>query len=142
LFRKRTARETQSCKLYGVAALCVALGGAFGTLLRFGANLWCSERLGPAWPYATSLVNVLGCFALAAFSRMLGDRVWLGVPATWIVGTGVLGGFTTYSSFNLELLLMLQRGDGLRALAYAAATLFGCLAAGALGLWTATRLGF
>jgi CrcB protein len=125
-----------------VAALCVALGGAFGTLLRFGANLWCSQHLGPAWPYATSAVNLLGCFALALLSRVLGDRVWLGMPALWIVGTGVLGGFTTYSSFNLELLQMLQRGDGLRALAYSAATFFGCLGAGALGWWVALRCGF
>ena len=125
-----------------MAALCVALGGAFGTLLRFGANLWCLRHLGHAWPYATWAVNLLGSFALALLSRVLGDRVWLGVPALWIVGTGVLGGFTTYSSFNVELLQMLQRGDGLRALAYSAATLFGCLAAGALGMWAAARLGF
>ena len=110
--------------------------------MRFGANVWCSQRLGPAWPYATSFVNLVGCFALALLSRVLGDRLWMGVPANWIVGTGVLGGFTTYSSFNLELLLMLQRGDGLRALTYAAATLLGCFAAGALGLWSASRLGF
>jgi len=125
-----------------VAALCVALGGAFGTLLRFGANLWCAQRLGSVWPYATLLVNLIGCFALALLSRVLGERLWLGVPASWIVGTGILGGFTTYSSFNLELLQMLQRGDALRALAYGAATLLGCLSAGALGLWSAARLGF
>ena len=110
--------------------------------MRFGANLWCLRHLGHAWPYATWAVNLLGSFALALLSRVLGDRVWLGVPALWIVGTGVLGGFTTYSSFNVELLQMLQRGDGLRALAYSAATLFGCLAAGALGMWAAARLGF
>lgn len=142
MFQKSAARETRSCKLQSVAALCVALGGAFGTLLRFGANLWFARQLGSAWPYATWTVNFLGCFALALLSRVLGDRVWFGVPALWIVGTGMLGGFTTYSSFNLELLQMLQRGDSLRALAYMAATLFLCLASGAMGSWAAMRIGF
>lgn len=124
-----------------VAALCVALGGALGSLLRFGMNLWCSARLGPAWPFATSFVNLLGCFGLAFISRVLPERTWLGVPLTWTLGTGLWGGFTTYSSFNLELLVMLQRGDGVRAAAYASMTLLGCLASGALGLWCAARFG-
>lgn len=127
------------CTVERVAALFVALGGAFGSLLRFGANLWCAQRLAQTWPFATTFVNVLGCFALAFLSRAVPERIWLGVPLMWTLGTGVLGGFTTYSSFNLELLQMMQRGEPLRALAYAGATLFGCLASGALGLWCAER---
>ena len=133
-------RSRARCKVSRVAALLVALGGAFGTLLRFGVNLWCAQ-LGPAWPFATTVVNVLGSFGLAFISRTLSDRSWLGVPLTLTIGTGVFGGFTTYSSFNLEVLMLFQRGDGLRALAYVLATVLGCLAAGLFGFWCAARLG-
>lgn len=86
-------------------------------------------------------VNLLGSFGLAFISRALPDRTWLGVPLTLTIGTGVFGGFTTYSAFNLELLLLFQRGDNLRALAYAFVTLIGCGAAGLFGFWCATRVG-
>lgn len=122
-----------------MAALLVGLGGALGSLLRFGVNLLCAQ-LGPAWPFATTFVNVLGSFGLAFATRIVGDRTWLGVPLIWIIGTGVLGGFTTYSSFNLEILQLFQRGDGARAVAYVCATLFGCLAAGFFGFWCASRV--
>jgi CrcB protein len=127
------------CKVSRVAALLVGLGGAFGSLLRFGVNFLCAQ-LGPAWPFATTIVNVLGSFGLAFASRSLADRTWLGVPLIWTVGTGVFGGFTTYSSFNLEILQLFQRGDSGRAVAYVCVTLVGCLAAGTFGLWCASRV--
>jgi CrcB protein len=123
-----------------VAALLVALGGAFGSLLRFGVNVWCTQ-LGPAWPFATSLVNVLGSFGLAFISRALPDRSWLGVPLMLTIGTGVFGGFTTYSTFNLDVLQLFQRGEGIRALAYLLVTVLSCLAAGVFGFWCAGRIG-
>jgi len=122
-----------------VAALLVALGGALGSLLRFGVNVWCVQ-LGPAWPCATSLVNVLGSFGLAFISRAWPDRTWLGVPLMLTIGTGVFGGFTTYSAFNLEVLLLFQRGDSARAVAYVAVTVLGCVAAGLFGFWCAARV--
>jgi CrcB protein len=122
-----------------VAALLVALGGAFGSLLRFGVNVWCAQ-LGPAWPFATSLVNVLGSFSLAFLSRVLPDRTWLGVPLMLTLGTGVMGGFTTYSAFNLEILVLFQRGDSARAVAYVVVTVLGCVAAGLFGFWCAARV--
>lgn len=127
------------CKVSHVTALLVALGGALGSLLRFSVNVWCAQ-LGPAWPFATSLVNLLGSFGLAFISRACPDRTWLGVPWMLMIGTGVFGGFTTYSAFNLEVLLLFQRGESARAIAYIAATVLGCLAAGLLGFWCAARL--
>jgi CrcB protein len=97
--------------------------------------------LGPAWPFATTFVNLLGSFGLAFISRALPDRSWLGVPLIWTIGTGVFGGFTTYSAFNLELLQLFQRGDSVRALAYVFITVLGCLGAGVLGFWCAARFG-
>lgn len=122
-----------------MAALLVALGGALGSVLRFGVNVACAQ-LGSAWPFATSLVNLLGSFGLAFISRAWLDRTWLGVPLVLTIGTGVFGGFTTYSAFNLEVLLLFQRGDKARAIAYVVATVLGCVAAGLLGFWCAARL--
>jgi CrcB protein len=86
------------------------------------------------------LVNVLGSFGLAFISRTLVDRTWLGVPLMLTLGTGVMGGFTTYSAFNLEILLLFQRGDGARAVAYIFVAVLGCVAAGLFGFWCAARV--
>lgn len=111
------------------------MGGAFGTMLRYGVNVACSARLGADFPYATLSVNVLGSFVLALLSQVLGTRSLWGVPLGLIVGTGVLGGFTTYSSFNLETFRMLQHGQLLLAVLYAGLTFTSCLAVAWLG-WT------
>jgi CrcB protein len=86
------------------------------------------------------LVNVLGSFGLAFVSRILPDRCWLGVPLMLTLGTGVFGGFTTYSAFNLEVLMLFQRGDSVRAAAYVAATVLACMGAGLFGFWCAARV--
>jgi fluoride exporter len=118
-----------------VTAFLVALGGALGTLLRYGLNVACAERFGAGFPYATFSVNALGSCALGLLSHVLAGRTLGGVPLGLIVGTGVLGGFTTYSSFNLEILRMLHEGQTARALFYIGLTLVTCLLLGALG-WT------
>lgn len=121
-------------------ALLVALGGALGTLLRYGMNVVCSERFGDAFPYATFAVNALGSFALGFTSYALLDRFLWGVPLGLIVGTGVLGGFTTYSAFNLETMRMVQHGQIARAAFYASVTFVTCLILGGLGALLGARL--
>jgi CrcB protein len=124
-------------------ALLVALGGALGTLLRYGVNVACAERwalASPALPIATFTVNALGSCALGFLSPLLMGRSLWGVPLGLIVGTGVLGGFTTYSSFNLELLRMLHEGHVARALTYAGLTFIVCLTLGALGWILGARM--
>ena len=111
------------------------MGGALGTVLRYGANVACSTRFGVGFPYATLLVNTLGSFALALLSQILAGRTLWGVPLGVVVGTGMLGGFTTYSSFNFETFRMLQQGQLPHALFYAGLTFVSCLALAALG-WT------
>jgi CrcB protein len=133
------ARRTSS-SFPRVAVLFVALGGALGTVLRYAANLFCAARFGADFPYATFAVNAIGSCALGFFSQFLGEKALLGVPLALAVGTGVLGGFTTYSSFNLETLRMLQAGQVGRALVYASLTFVTCLALGALGFVVGARL--
>lgn len=115
--------------------LLVALGGAVGTSLRYGLALLGERWLPEAWfPWGTFAANVLGSFLLgwvfvAAEGRTLAD-----VDLRLVLGTGVMGGFTTYSSYNLELIRMLADGETMRGATYLLATILVCLAAGFAGL--------
>ncbi len=113
-------------------AILVALAGAAGTLLRYGTGL-AAARLGSDLPIATFTVNIVGSFGLGFAAQALEGIEVFGADARVVVGTGLLGGFTTYSSFNLETLKLAQ-GQPWVAAAYVAATLVGCLLAGAAGL--------
>jgi len=117
------------------ALLLVMLGGAIGTALRYGLAL---AITGPtphltAFPWATLLVNAAGCFGIAVLSETIPDRDVLGVPARLVLGTGLFGGFTTYSAFNTEVLRLAERGESTRAALYLGATLVVCVAAGIAG---------
>lgn len=111
----------------------IAVAGGIGTALRYGAGV-AASRWGGELPYGTLLVNALGSFALAVVAEALAGTTLLGVEARLLLGVGLLGGFTTYSSFNLETLRLAQAGQLDRALLYGAATVFGCLLAGLAGL--------
>lgn len=112
----------------------VALGGGLGTALRYGAAVAMARWLGVGFPWGTLAVNVIGSFALAIVMEALPERPIGGVEARWVLGTGLLGGFTTYSSFNLETLRLVEQGAWGRASGYVLATLVGCMAAGLAGL--------
>ncbi len=114
--------------------LMVGLGGGLGSILRLaihrGVLLW----RGPDWPWGTQAANVLGSFLLGFVSLALEGQRIAGVDARLVVGTGMLGGLTTYSTFNLETLRLAQEGHPLRAFAYAASTLGLCLLGAAAGM--------
>ena len=110
----------------------IALAGALGTLGRAGLGAALATA---SWPVYTWLANVVGSFAIAAASELLGGVQWAGVDAKPIVTTGLLGGFTTYSAFNLETLRMLQGSEWGKGALYLVGTVVSCVAAGLLGLW-------
>lgn len=114
--------------------LAVALGGAMGSLARYGLGVWVRGAL-PAFPMATLLVNVVGglCIGLifAAGATRPDWPEWLRTGAI----TGVLGGFTTFSAFSLETLLLWQEGRVAAAFANVALNVMLSLGACALGLW-------
>lgn len=118
----------------------VALGGALGTALRYGVNIGMVRTLGPTFPWATLTVNVVGSLLLGVVMELSGTREVGGVSAKLVLGTGVLGGFTTYSSFNLETLRLFEQGAHTRALVYAVGTLALCLLAGLGGVVFARSL--
>ena len=112
------------------SSLTVALGGGMGAWLRFIAG-----RLIPSatFPYATLTVNLLGSFAmglLAAWLARTGGNEGLRL----LLGVGVLGGFTTFSAFSLEIVTLVQRGAIALAALYVAVSLFGGIVALFLGL--------
>ena len=109
--------------------LWICLGGAAGTGARYLLSGWLLRAAGPGFPWGTLAVNVIGSFLLGLLMQI--------APATDLrlaLTIGVMGGFTTYSSFNYEMLQYLLRDEWLTASAYVAATLLVCLTAGALGL--------
>lgn len=120
--------------------LLVALGGAVGTSLRYGVGLGVARWLGTAFPFGTLVANVLGSFLLGLLMEAAPERPIFGVEARLVLGTGMMGGFTTYSSFNLETLRLAEQGEWGRCGLYLGATLVVCLLAGLGGIWLARSL--
>jgi fluoride exporter len=114
--------------------LLVCFGGAVGTAARYLTALWAAAAFGPAFPAGTLLVNIAGSF-LIAFIMHVGSATELISPdMRLMLTTGVMGGFTTYSTFNYETTNYLRESAWLIGAANIAATLLGCLAAGLAGL--------
>lgn len=108
-------------------SLLVALGGGVGAWLRFAAGRLIGTQ---TFPWATLSVNLLGSFAMGLLAGWLARHGPGGVPWRLLLGVGVLGGFTTFSAFSLELVELAQRGALGTAASYAALSLAG----GVLGL--------
>jgi len=118
--------------------LWICLGGAVGTGARYLICGWALRALGPSFPYGTLAVNVTGSF-------LLGGLMYLGVEAAMIsptfrlaLTTGVMGGFTTYSTFSYETMRYLHEGAWGIALLNVLVTVFACIAACLLG-WTGAK---
>ncbi len=119
--------------------LAVALGGASGSLLRYALGLWARTAV-PGFPLATLTVNAVGGLCIGLIFALTAARPdtpeWL---RTGLI-TGVLGGFTTFSAFSLETLLLWQEGRSLLALTNIALNLLLSLGGCALGLWLGRSL--
>lgn len=113
------------------AYLLVGIGGALGALMRFGAQNWIGS-LPNGFPVATFLVNIVGSIAmgvlvgaLAKFTPQYQNEIRL------FVAVGIFGGFTTFSSFSLDAITLIERGDVLLAAVYVVGSVLLSLA----GLW-------
>ena len=95
----------------------VMCGGAFGTAMRFWLSGFLSSRYGETFPLGTLVVNITGCFVIGLFNTLTGpDGVLLTSSLTrQVVMIGILGGYTTFSSFSLQTLNLLQDGEWFRA---------------------------
>lgn len=118
----------------------ICLGGALGTGARYLVSGWTLRAFGTSFPYGTLAVNVAGSLLLAFLMQVGLSTDALRPTLRLALTTGVLGGFTTYSTFNYEALRYLQEGAWWLAGSYVLATLVGCLLGGALGFAVASRL--
>jgi CrcB protein len=116
----------------------VFLGGGAGSGARYLVSLVSMSLSGVAL-WGTLAVNVVGS-CLLGLVYALSLRGLLPENARLALGAGVIGGFTTYSTFNLEVLTLAQRGPGSHAVFYGLGTLVSCLASGMAGLWLGRML--
>ena len=116
-----------------ISLLLVMMGGALGAGARYLVGKALLGWLGPDYPWGTLAVNVLGGLAMGALVGMLG-RMTAGDQARLFLAVGVLGGFTTFSAFSLELVTMLERGAMMTAMGYALASVAGAVVALFAGL--------
>ena len=120
-----------------VALLLVMAGGAVGSGARYLTGRAAFAAFGPHYPFGTLAVNLLGGFAMGVLAGLLARLPVPGENWRLLLGVGVLGGYTTFSSFSLELVTMLQRGDWPLALGYALISVIGAVAALFAGLMLA-----
>lgn len=114
--------------------ILLALAGAAGTLLRAGCTAVAIRLVGVGFPWGTLAVNVAGSFAFGVLAGLARSRGLLGPVQESILLVGLLGGFTTYSSFAFQSVEMAEAGRGPAAAAYVAATTLLGLAAAWCGL--------
>ena len=121
-----------------IGILYVALGGAIGASLRYVLGLGAARALGPDYPYGTMGANVLGGFLMGLGYVLLVERG----PASLApaITTGLLGGFTTFSAFSLDAILLIEAGRTATAVFYIGASVLGSLLALWLGLIVARGL--
>lgn len=113
--------------------LAIAAGGALGSVLRFWMSTWVYAVVGRSFPYGTLAVNVLGCLLMGFLFVLFLERLSDGAVLRAGVLIGVLGGFTTFSSFSIETLGLIDEGAWLKAMANMLASLGLCVGATWLG---------
>lgn len=119
--------------------LLVCAGGALGSGARYLVSTWAARALGADFPRGTLVVNATGSFLLAVIFAIPGSRI--GPELRLFLGAGIMGGYTTYSSFNTETLALLDQGSAGLAVANLGVTVVGCLVAGLAGLALGRWLG-
>jgi CrcB protein len=117
----------------------ICLAGAAGAGARYLIALWAAQRLGSAFPYGTLIVNLVGCFTIAALMHAALTLGWSPTVRAALT-IGFIGGLTTYSSFNYETMRLFGEGAAAAAAVNVALTLVGGLMAGWLGLLTAREV--
>ena len=95
----------------------VGIGGMVGSMLRYGVSMLLME-CGDGFPIKTLLTNIVGCFLIGIIVMLSGKYSKLSPEMTLMLKTGVCGGFTTFSTFALESVTLIQKGDILSGLLY------------------------
>lgn len=117
--------------------LAIGIGGAIGSVMRYWLSIWVHSFAGRGFPYGTLAVNVLGCLVMGALFVLFTERLSDNSVLRAGVLIGVLGGFTTFSSFSIETFNLFDQGAHLRAVANMAASLALCVG----GTWLGVIIG-
>ncbi len=120
--------------------IAIAGGGALGALLRYWSSNATYAWLGRDFPYGTLLVNVVGCLLMGLGTSWLVDRVMLSDEARAFLLVGVLGAFTTFSTFSYETLALFETGAWIKALLNIALSVILCMLAVAAGVLMGRQL--
>ncbi|KKB77365.1 hypothetical protein VW29_18570 [Devosia limi DSM 17137] len=115
--------------------ILVGIGGALGAMSRYGLSHLVSRFWTASFPLATLLINVLGAVCMGLFIGVMARTLpaW-GNEARLFVAVGILGGFTTFSTFSLDAVVLIERGDVAQAVLYALLSVVVCLCGLYLGL--------
>jgi CrcB protein len=116
-----------------VNILCVGVGGFVGSVLRYLVSLWTQARGWTTFPWATLIVNVVGCF-LITLIMTVALAITMRTNLRLFLTTGIMGGLTTYSTFDYETTKFFQDGAPAAAFANIGATFIACFIAGLLGI--------
>ena len=122
--------------------LWIALGGALGTVGRYWFSGFVARLFGETFPWGTLLVNVSGSFIIGLFAALTGPdgRVFVGSTGRQFVMIGICGGYTTFSSFSLQTLSLMNQGEWVRAGGNVVLSVALCLVGVWLGHLAATNL--
>ncbi len=120
--------------------LAIAGGGALGALLRYWMSTAVYAMAGRGFPYGTLAVNVLGSLVMGFLYIWLLERTLEGANMRAFLLIGLLGAFTTFSTFSIETLMLMEGGQYVRALVNTLASVVLCVAAAALGVILARQL--
>lgn len=121
--------------------LLVAVGGALGAVMRYLTGIAAGRTLGVTFPYGTLIANIAGGLAMGLLVGVLALRGGAD-QERWrlFIGVGVLGGYTTFSSFSLETARMVAAKDWLQALGYSVGSVIACVTAVFLGMFLMRKL--
>lgn len=112
----------------------VAIGGAIGSVCRYLVGVWTLRQFGPNFPWGTLAVNVVGSFAIGFLAELIVRRFGASPEMRLFLITGILGGFTTFSAFSLDLISLLERGSTAAGVTYLVASVAISLGAVLAGL--------
>jgi|SRR6185437_934002 fluoride exporter len=102
--------------------LSVALGGALGSMARYATGVYVGRWLGTAFPWSTLLINIVGSFLIGAFAESFALRWDVSQSTRVFLVVGICGGYTTFSTFSLDVVTLINRGEALAAGAYIVAS--------------------
>lgn len=116
------------------AYLWIALGGALGSMARYATGIYVGRWLGSGFPWGTLLINIVGSFLIGVFAESFALRWDTSQVTRAFLIVGICGGYTTFSTFSLDMVTLFNRGEAVAAATYAGASVALGLAALYAGL--------